>query len=106
MPPSLQGQDVLANATFQELALYAREDNAAALRERAHVLGAMDIMHVQWLALPAIKSGGTCALYALGNSIWHDEAFCNDMRKYAAVVGNRAAEAFLAMLVDKTITLE
>lgn len=95
MSPTLSGREVLENATFQELALYAREDNSAGLASKADVLRAMDVEYVRWLVLPAIKSGGTCALYALGDAVWADPAFREDMRKYAGVVGNKGAVEFL-----------
>ncbi len=95
MPPPLTGREVLENATFQELALHAADDDAAALAKHAHVIENMDVMHVQWLVLPAIKSGGTDALRALGDKIWADAAFRADARQYAATVDNRAAMALL-----------
>lgn len=96
----LRGEEVLANDTFQELALYAAVDDDAALSARAHILANMLTLHVQWLAPPAIKSGGAKALHALGGTIWNDPVFREDMRKYAVHVGNHAAAAFIELLCD------
>lgn len=95
---TISGAAVLRNRTFQELAVAARANDAEALRARAYVLHAMDVTYVRWLALPAIKSGGVRALRALGDRIWADPAFCEDMRKYAVSVANHAAAAYLAAL--------
>jgi hypothetical protein len=89
---------VLRNRGYQLLAEFCYVDDARRLSRHREVLNALDPLHVKFLAVPAVKSGGADTLRMLRRSIWDDAKFLNDMIVYAEFLKNQHALVYLRTL--------
>lgn len=93
--PKWRNVAALRNRAYQHLAELCYVDDDRRLAKHRAALKALDPLHVKFLALPAIKSGGDRTLRMLGPSIWKDAKFLADMIVYARMVENTLAVIYL-----------